>query len=123
MENVVGMSTSSILFWKGQGYIGRPCIPVSGVSSIDEWKYVLVYATGPNVFVSLDSGPSTTSQQISPRILVSSKGNGICYTSGINMTEELLMNHSMTSHTSVLITLFMFLWSVSCVAYITFASY
>ena len=116
MENVVRMNTGSILVWKGQGSIARPCTPVSGVSSTDGWKYALVYDTVPNVFVSLDNGPSTTSQQITPRSLVSSKGNGICYTSGINMTEELLINHSTTSHTSVLITLFMFLWSVSCVA-------
>ena len=116
MENVVGMNTSSILVWKGQGSIGRPCTPASVISSINGWKYALVYATVPNVFVSLDNGPSTTSQQISSISLVSSKGNGICYTSGINMTKELLINHSMTSHTSVLITLFMFLWSVICVA-------
>ena len=116
MEYVVGMSTSSILAWKGQGSNGRPCTLVSGVASINGWKYDLVYATFPNIFVSLENGPSTTSQQISPRSLVSSKGNGICYTSGINMTKELLINHSMTSHTLLLITLFMFLWSVSCVA-------
>ena len=116
MENVVGMNTSSILFWKGQGSIGRPCTPVSKVSSIDAWKYALVYATVPNVFVSLDNGPSTTSKKISPRSLVSSKGNGIFYTIGINMTEELLINQSMTSHTIVFINLFMFIWSVSCVA-------
>ena len=116
MSNVVGMNTSSILVWKWQGSIGRTCTPVSGVSSIDGWKYALVYATIPNVYVSLYDDPSTTSQQISPRSLVSSKGNGICYTSGINMTGELLITHSTTSHTSVLITLFMFLWSVSCVA-------
>ena len=73
MANVVGMNTSSILVWKGQGSIGRPCTPLSGVSSIDGWKYALLYATIPNVFVSLDNGPSTTSQQISPRSLVSSK--------------------------------------------------
>ena len=116
MENVVGMNTISILVWKGQWSIGRPCTPVSGVSSINGWKYALLYTMVPNVFVSLDNGPSTTSQQISPKILVSSKGNGICYTSGINMIEELLINHSMTSHASVLITLFMFVWYVSCVA-------
>ena len=116
MENVVGMNTSSILFWKGRESIGMPCTLVSGVSSIDGWKCALVYATVSNVFVSLDNGPSTTSQQISLISLVSLKGNGICYTSGINMTEELLINYSTTSHTSVLITLFMFLWSVSCVA-------
>ena len=116
MANVVGMNTSSILVWKGQGSIGKPCTPVTGVCYIDGWKYALVYATVPNVFVSLDNGPSTTSQQISPISLVSFKVNGICYTSGINITEELLKNHSTTSDTSVLITLFMFLWSVSCVA-------
>ena len=110
------MNTSSILVWKGQGSIGKPCTPVTGVSSIDGWEYALVYATVPNFFVSLDNGPSTTSQQISPISLVSSKGNGFCYTNGINMTEELLINHSTTSHTSLLITLFMFLWSVCCVA-------
>ena len=115
MENVVGMNTSSILVWKGQGSIEMPHTPISRVYSIDGWKYALVYATVPNFFVSLVNGPSTTSQQISLRSLVSSKGNGICYTSGINMTEELLINHSTTSHTSVLITLFMFIWSVSCV--------
>ena len=109
MENVVGRNTSLILVWKGQGSIGRPCTLVSGVSSIDGWKYALVYATVPNVFVSLDNAPSTTSQQISPRSLVSSKGNSICYIIGINMTEELLINHSTTLHTLVLITLFMFL--------------
>ena len=49
MENVVGMNTSSILVWKGQGSIGRPCTPVSGVSSIDVWKYALVYAIVLNV--------------------------------------------------------------------------
>ena len=116
MENVVGMNTSSILVWKGQGSIGMPHTPVSGVYSIDGWKYALLYATVPNVFVSLENGLSITSQQIYPRSLFSSKGNGIFYTSGINVTEELLINHSMTSHTSVLITLFMFILSLSCVA-------
>ena len=43
--------TSSILVWKEQGSIGSPCTPVSGVSSINGWKYALVYATIPNVFV------------------------------------------------------------------------
>ena len=53
-----------------------------------------------NVFVSLDNGTSTTSQQISPRSLFSYKWNGICYTSGINMTEELLIKwlHELAHH-------------------------
>ena len=73
MENVFGINTISILVWKGQWSIWRPCTPVSGVSSIDGWKYALLYATVPNVLVSLENGLSITSQQISPRSLVSSK--------------------------------------------------
>lgn len=92
LANVAGMNSSSSPIWQGQGSIGRPGTPVSGVSSIDGWKSALADAPVPNGVVSLGNGPSTASQQIATGSLVSSKGHGLASTSGLNMAEALVLN-------------------------------
>lgn len=92
--NVAGINSSSGPIWQGQGSVGRPGTPVSGVSSIgvDGWKSALADAPVPNGVVSLGSGPSTAIQQIAPGSLVSSKGHGLASTGGLNMAEALVQN-------------------------------
>lgn len=92
--NVAGINSSSGPIWQGQGPVGRPGTPVSGVSSIgvDGWKSALADAPVPNGFVSLGNGPSTAIQQIAPGSLVASKGHGLASTSGLNMAEALVQN-------------------------------
>lgn len=94
LANVAGMNSSSSPIWQGQGSVGRPGTPVSGVSSVgvDGWKSALADAPVPNGAVSLGNGPSTAIQQIAPGSLVSSKGHGLASTSGLNMAEALVQN-------------------------------
>lgn len=94
LANVARMNSSSSPIWQGQGSIGRPGTPVSGVSLIDGWKSALADAPVSNGVVSLGNGLSTASQQIAPGSLVSSKGHGLASTSGLNMAEALVLNPS-----------------------------